>query len=61
MTETYNGSWSPVNGDVKERVQDAYHRYPTGKQTEASNEQAVGTYQYQAAVGQAAAPDTGVG
>lgn len=33
MTETYNGYWNPLRGDVSEPVQDVYHKYPVNKQT----------------------------
>lgn len=37
MTETYNGAWSPVKGDVKEVKQDVYHSYPVSKKESILN------------------------
>ncbi len=49
MTETYNGPWSPVKGDTpKERVQDAYHRYPVSQPVGVLAESLSGAYQIEA-------------
>ena len=46
MTETYNGAWDPVRGDVpKEKVQDAYHKYPVGKVEGIFNGSVSGAFQ----------------
>lgn len=45
MTETYNGPWNPLTGDTyKKKVQDVYHRYPTGKPAGILNEPLVEAY-----------------
>lgn len=45
MTETYNGPWNPVTGDSYEKkVQDVYHRYPTGKPAGILNKPLVAAY-----------------